>query len=89
MGLPIRVTIIVICSLCIICNNGVEAFHSIYPGLQSISARSVSKLHRTAYHFQPRRNWINVDSAIMQAGLFSRAQSQSHASSSNLCFSAV
>nr|XP_007145297.1 hypothetical protein PHAVU_007G227200g [Phaseolus vulgaris]ESW17291.1 hypothetical protein PHAVU_007G227200g [Phaseolus vulgaris] len=59
MALPICVTIIIICFYFVICNDGVEAFHSIYPGLQSISVPSVSKLHRTAYHFQPRRNWIN------------------------------
>jgi len=45
--------------VCVICNNGVEAFHRIYPHLQSASTRSVSKLHRTGYHFQPNRNWIN------------------------------
>ncbi|XP_057438109.1 beta-fructofuranosidase, insoluble isoenzyme 1-like isoform X1 [Lotus japonicus] len=40
-------------------NNGVEAFHKIYPHLQSVSAVSVSGMHRTGYHFQPPRNWIN------------------------------
>ncbi|KEH42003.1 putative beta-fructofuranosidase [Medicago truncatula] len=45
--------------VCVICNNGVQAFHRKYPHLQSVSARSVSKLHRTGYHFQPNRNWIN------------------------------
>ncbi|KAK7392634.1 hypothetical protein VNO78_21078 [Psophocarpus tetragonolobus] len=59
MALPICLTYIAIFSLFVICNNGVEAFHEIYPDLQSISASSVSKLHRTGYHFQPRRNWIN------------------------------
>ncbi|TKY53112.1 Beta-fructofuranosidase, insoluble isoenzyme 1 [Spatholobus suberectus] len=59
MALPNCLTVAVIFSLCVICNNGVEAFHDIYPNLQSISVRSVSKLHRTGYHFQPHRNWIN------------------------------
>ncbi|BAT96053.1 hypothetical protein VIGAN_08292500 [Vigna angularis var. angularis] len=59
MALPICVTIILISSFFVISNDGVEAFHSIYPDLQSISVPSVTKLHRTAYHFQPRRNWIN------------------------------
>ncbi|XP_019432908.1 PREDICTED: beta-fructofuranosidase, insoluble isoenzyme 1-like [Lupinus angustifolius] len=43
----------------ILINNGVEGFHKIYPHLQSVSAISVSDLHRTSYHFQPPRNWIN------------------------------
>ncbi|KAL0555324.1 hypothetical protein IC582_009268 [Cucumis melo] len=42
-------------------NNGVEALHKIYPELQSIQtdASVVKPLHRTRFHFQPRRNWIN------------------------------
>ena len=40
-------------------NNGVEAFHKVYPHLQSVSTISVSEVHRTGYHFQPPRNWIN------------------------------
>ncbi|XP_020203900.1 beta-fructofuranosidase, insoluble isoenzyme 1 isoform X2 [Cajanus cajan] len=59
MALPYCLTVIAVFSLCVICNNGVEAFHEIYPDLQSISARTVSKIHRTGYHFQPHRNWIN------------------------------
>ncbi|KAK7278685.1 hypothetical protein RJT34_23720 [Clitoria ternatea] len=61
MGLSNSLTLIVVWCLCVmICNNGdVEAFHGIYPRLQSISVRYVSKLQRTGYHFQPRRNWIN------------------------------
>ncbi|KAG5080810.1 hypothetical protein JHK86_004875 [Glycine max] len=55
MALPIYLTVIAIFTLCCVinCNNGVEAFHYIYADLQSISAPSVSKLHRTGYHFQP------------------------------------
>ncbi|KAE9621747.1 putative beta-fructofuranosidase [Lupinus albus] len=40
-------------------NKGVEGFHKIYSHLQSVSAISVSDRHRTSYHFQPHRNWIN------------------------------
>ncbi|XWS66649.1 hypothetical protein CRYUN_Cryun05aG0218700 [Craigia yunnanensis] len=40
-------------------NNGVEASHIIYPEFQSQSAVSVSQLHRTGYHFQPPKHWIN------------------------------
>lgn len=41
--------------------NGVEAFHKVYRHYQSLSIRSenVKKLHRTGYHFQPEKNWIN------------------------------
>ncbi|XP_019424844.1 PREDICTED: beta-fructofuranosidase, insoluble isoenzyme 1-like [Lupinus angustifolius] len=43
----------------ILINNEVEGFHEIYPHLQSVSAISVNDQHRTAYHFQPPRNWMN------------------------------
>ncbi|KAL2345245.1 hypothetical protein Fmac_006530 [Flemingia macrophylla] len=40
-------------------HNGVEALHKIYPHLQSVQALSVGVAHRTGYHFQPPKNWIN------------------------------
>ncbi|XP_020205963.2 beta-fructofuranosidase, insoluble isoenzyme 1 [Cajanus cajan] len=40
-------------------NNGVQALHKIYPHLQSLQAISVGATHRTGYHFQPPKNWIN------------------------------
>ncbi|KAK7396703.1 hypothetical protein VNO78_17861 [Psophocarpus tetragonolobus] len=40
-------------------NNGVEAFHKKFPHLQSISVLSVTAVHRTGYHFQPPKHWIN------------------------------
>ncbi|EOY08300.1 Cell wall invertase 2, putative [Theobroma cacao] len=40
-------------------NNGVEASHRVYPDFQSLSAVSVRQLHRTGYHFQPLKHWIN------------------------------
>ena len=46
-------------------NNGVEAFHKVYPHLQSVSTISVSGQHRTAYHFQPPKNWINGSYATL------------------------
>ncbi|CDP20113.1 unnamed protein product [Coffea canephora] len=39
--------------------NGVEASHKVYPDYQSLTASNVGRLHRTAYHFQPKRHWIN------------------------------
>ncbi|KAF1877949.1 hypothetical protein Lal_00049342 [Lupinus albus] len=50
---------IALCSLSMICNNCVDAFHAIHPNLQSFSVHSVDTLHRTGFHFQPPRNWIN------------------------------
>ncbi|KAL2539126.1 Beta-fructofuranosidase [Abeliophyllum distichum] len=40
-------------------NNGVEASHHVHVHLQSISAENVKDLHRTGYHFQPTKHWIN------------------------------
>ncbi|XP_058760068.1 beta-fructofuranosidase, insoluble isoenzyme 1-like isoform X2 [Vicia villosa] len=51
--------LVVFIVVCVLCHNGVEAFHRIYPDLQSVSPHSVNKLHRTGFHFQPNRNWIN------------------------------
>ncbi|KAL0347032.1 UNVERIFIED_CONTAM: Beta-fructofuranosidase, insoluble isoenzyme 1 [Sesamum calycinum] len=40
-------------------NNGVEASHKVYRHLQSVTAFDVKQVHRTGYHFQPPKNWIN------------------------------
>uniref|UniRef100_A0A5B7B5E7 Putative beta-fructofuranosidase, insoluble isoenzyme 1-like n=1 Tax=Davidia involucrata TaxID=16924 RepID=A0A5B7B5E7_DAVIN len=40
-------------------NNGVEATHKVYMHLQSVRAVKVKQLHRTGFHFQPRKHWIN------------------------------
>ncbi|KAJ8754759.1 hypothetical protein K2173_012148 [Erythroxylum novogranatense] len=40
-------------------NGVVEGSHRIYPGLQFLKVVKVQQLHRTGYHFQPPRNWIN------------------------------
>lgn len=55
-----KVITIFVAAICLLlANNGVEAFHEIYPHLQSVSTISVSETHRTGYHFQPPKNWIN------------------------------
>ncbi|XP_022767046.1 beta-fructofuranosidase, insoluble isoenzyme 1-like [Durio zibethinus] len=46
-------------------NNGVEASHKVYKELQSESAVNVKQLHRTGYHFQPPKNWINDPNGVM------------------------
>lgn len=44
------------------CNNAVvKASHRVYPEFQSLSAddKIVKQVHRTGFHFQPPKNWIN------------------------------
>lgn len=57
-----------VCSCMLVCflcglpllDNGVEASHHIFSKeLQTVYASHVSPEHRTGYHFQPTRNWIN------------------------------
>ncbi|KAA8516741.1 hypothetical protein F0562_017061 [Nyssa sinensis] len=44
----------------LILNNGaVEASHKKYMNLQSVRAVNVNHLHRTGFHFQPKKHWIN------------------------------
>ncbi|KAF1881225.1 hypothetical protein Lal_00023260 [Lupinus albus] len=63
----LTIFLVVLFSLSVILiNNGVEGFHEIYPHLQSVSAISVSDQHRTAYHFQPPRNWINGSQVLQK-----------------------
>ncbi|CAL1360557.1 unnamed protein product [Linum trigynum] len=38
---------------------GVQGSHKVYPELQSLSAEKVDETHRTGYHFQPSKHWIN------------------------------
>jgi len=43
-----------------VCNNGfVKASHKVHPELQSMNAVEVKQLHRTGFHFQPPKHWIN------------------------------
>ncbi|XP_061370308.1 beta-fructofuranosidase, cell wall isozyme-like isoform X2 [Gastrolobium bilobum] len=37
----------------------IEATHYVYRNLQSLSSDSSNQPYRTAYHFQPPKNWIN------------------------------
>ncbi|KAF5750528.1 beta-fructofuranosidase insoluble isoenzyme 1-like [Tripterygium wilfordii] len=39
--------------------GGVEASHKLFPEFQSLNAVRVGEVHRTGFHFQPPRNWIN------------------------------
>ncbi|KDP37324.1 hypothetical protein JCGZ_06778 [Jatropha curcas] len=43
----------------VLSNNGVEGSHKIYPEYQSLFPVKISKTHRTGYHFQPPKHWIN------------------------------
>lgn len=44
--------------------NGVESTHQVIPEFQSIPAFNVKLVHRTAYHFQPKKHWINGMSGV-------------------------
>ncbi|KAK2973567.1 hypothetical protein RJ640_030692 [Escallonia rubra] len=48
-------------SLCLLLlnNNGVQASHNVYMHYQSLSAVNVKQVHRTGFHFQPKKHWIN------------------------------
>ena len=41
----------------------VQALHKIYPELQSLEkgndTTEIKQLHRTGFHFQPHRHWMN------------------------------
>uniref|UniRef100_A0A803QKE4 Beta-fructofuranosidase n=2 Tax=Cannabis sativa TaxID=3483 RepID=A0A803QKE4_CANSA len=51
--------------LCIVCclnlnyEDGVEASHIYYPIDSNVEAVQVRQTHRTGYHFQPPKHWIN------------------------------
>lgn len=39
--------------------NGVESSHEVFLHLQSVHAVHVNTDHRTGFHFQPQKHWIN------------------------------
>ncbi|KAK4793794.1 hypothetical protein SAY86_011788 [Trapa natans] len=52
------------CCLLVMLMSGVfivpaAATHQIFPELQRVSVPNVKKVHRTGYHFQPLKHWIN------------------------------
>ncbi|XP_011094304.1 beta-fructofuranosidase, insoluble isoenzyme 1 isoform X1 [Sesamum indicum] len=55
--------VFLLCCLALFNINCVEASHEVFLNLQSLSLPAplnhVYHLHRTRYHFQPRKNWIN------------------------------
>ncbi|KAG5582770.1 hypothetical protein H5410_053397 [Solanum commersonii] len=52
---PFLVIIIVL----LFCFNEIKASHEVFRNLQSLSATNPRKYHRTGYHFQPPKHWIN------------------------------
>ena len=49
-----------LCFLCLECNNVVvKASHKVYPEFQSLSAVEVKQIHRTRFHLQPPKHWMN------------------------------
>ncbi|KAF9680859.1 hypothetical protein SADUNF_Sadunf06G0165400 [Salix dunnii] len=60
MALPNFLSVLALFALLsVLINNGVEASHKIYHRYQSLSVDMVKQTHRTGYHFQPPKNWIN------------------------------
>ncbi|KAG5556537.1 hypothetical protein RHGRI_006963 [Rhododendron griersonianum] len=52
--------ILVLYGTAVIFNDaGVEASHKVYTEFDSVEAVQVKQLHRTGFHFQPKRHWIN------------------------------
>ncbi|KAK6129045.1 hypothetical protein DH2020_037206 [Rehmannia glutinosa] len=47
------------CFLALLNINGVEASHKVFTEFQSINSVNVRQVHRTGYHFQPTKHWIN------------------------------
>ncbi|KAF4371239.1 hypothetical protein F8388_020966 [Cannabis sativa] len=45
--------------LCFCFDNGVEGSHKIIPEYQSLDIDEVNPIHRTGFHFQPQKHWIN------------------------------
>lgn len=59
-GLPVVAAL----ACCLLVISGVlvvpaAATHEIFPELQCVSVPNVKKVHRTGYHFQPPKHWIN------------------------------
>ena len=61
MGVSSIISVMLLLVLINLGNNikGIEAFHQVYEKLQSQSVESVNHLHRSAFHFQPPKHWIN------------------------------
>ncbi|KAL0674048.1 hypothetical protein Bca4012_002029 [Brassica carinata] len=61
MGVSSIISVMLLLVLINLCNNikGIDAFHQVYEKLQSQSVESVNHLHRSAFHFQPPKHWIN------------------------------
>nr|ADF27781.1 cell-wall invertase [Phelipanche ramosa] len=59
MDLPLTLLCCLITLLLV--NNGgiVQGSHDVFAQLRSVPAVDVTQVHRTAYHFQPTKNWIN------------------------------
>ncbi|KAF8101594.1 hypothetical protein N665_0203s0006 [Sinapis alba] len=61
MGVSSTLSVLLLLVLINLCNTikGINAFHQVYENLQSQSVESVNHLHRSAFHFQPPKHWIN------------------------------
>nr|CAB76674.1 invertase, putative [Solanum tuberosum] len=58
--------VILVCFfIVLLSNNVVFASHKVFIHLQSQNAVNVQTVHRTGYHFQPEKHWINDPNAPM------------------------
>ncbi|KAL8505117.1 hypothetical protein ACS0TY_016358 [Phlomoides rotata] len=61
MRLHVKFLYVFLSSIAVILfNNGAQASHEVHTELKSSTAVTVRRVHRTGYHFQPLKNWINV-----------------------------
>ncbi|XP_061954298.1 beta-fructofuranosidase, insoluble isoenzyme 2-like isoform X1 [Populus nigra] len=66
MAMPHTLSVLALFALLfVLSNNGAEASHKIYSRYQTLSVENVNQVHRTGYHFQPPRHWINDPNAPM------------------------
>ncbi|CAL5389224.1 unnamed protein product [Camellia sinensis] len=51
---------LILCGIVLLNNGGVDGSHKVYMEYQSVvAAVEVKQLHRTGFHFQPKKYWIN------------------------------
>ncbi|KAI3471918.1 hypothetical protein Pfo_028606 [Paulownia fortunei] len=62
--------VLLLCCLTLFNINGVEASHKVFMHLQSVPAVNVREQHRTGYHFQPTKHWINDPNGPMYYGIY-------------------
>ncbi|KAL6521089.1 Invertase [Orobanche gracilis] len=57
--LNIVVRLLLLCCVALLDNGAVRGSHDVFAQVQCASRVDVGELHRTGYHFQPTKHWIN------------------------------